>query len=105
MLTYTNEVIGTVKIVQKNQTFDLELRKGNCIAVLLFKGKHEDTLMNFFADERHLRNLCKKADDEKTYNPIGYDVKEIKLNLFHKEAKILLNWFVKYYEIVCYWQK
>lgn len=109
---YGGNVMGTIVIAQKEQKYKLEIRQGNCLAVIIGVGKNEDgetihTLMQFFADAAHLNNVCKAVDKGayKGYDaPIFYDVKNIKLNMRYKECATLLKHLVKYYKITCYYK-
>lgn len=104
--------MGVITIDQKGNEFELQIRQGNCLAVIIGVGKDNDgetihTLMQFFADAEHLKNVCKAVDkgEYKGYNaPIFYDVKSIRLNMRYKECSKLLKYLVKYYEINCYYE-
>lgn len=102
MLTYTEEKLGKIKIKQKENVFEIEIRKGNCLAVFIHVGKNQKgetthTFYNFYADEQHLKNIIK--NDKK----IIYDeVLEIELNMAYKECYTLLKYFVNSgYEVKC----
>lgn len=108
-LRYNGNVMGKIVITQKEQKFTLEIRQGNCLAVIIHSNKEPDgtfthTLMQFFADEGHLKRTCKAVDKGKGKAPISYNVKSIKLNMRYKECATLLKHLVKYYKITCYYK-
>lgn len=102
MLTYTEEKLGKITIKQKENVFEIEIRKGNCLAVFIHVGKNQEgetihTLYNFYADEQHLKNIIK--NDKKI---IFDEVLEIELNMAYKECYTLLKYFVNSgYEVKC----
>lgn len=102
MLTFTEELLGKIKIKQKENVFEIEIRKGNCLAVFIHvgtnqKGETIHTLYNFYADEQHLKNIIKK--DKKI---IFDEVLEIELYMAYKECYTLLKYFVNSgYEVKC----
>lgn len=102
MLTFTEELLGKIKIKQKENVFEIEIRKGNCLAVFIHVDKNQEgetihTLYNFYADEQHLKNIIKK--DKKI---IFDEVLEIELYMAYKECYTLLKYFVNSgYEVKC----
>ena len=101
--------MGIITIDQNGQEFVLQIRQGNCLAVIIHSNKEQDgtfthTLMQFFADEEHLKRMCKAVDKGEEKSPIFYDVKSIRLNMRYKECSKLLKHLVKYYEINCYYE-
>ena len=111
-VTYNKNLMGTITIKQGDNRFKLQIRQGNCLAVIIGVGKNKEgetihTLMQFFADAEHLKNVCKAVDkgEYKGYDaPIFYDVKSIELNMRYKECSTLLKHLVKYYKIKCYYK-
>lgn len=111
-IQYNGNTMGVITIDQNGSEFELQIRQGNCLSVIIGVGKNEDgetihTLMQFFADEEHLKNVCKAVDkgEYKGYEaPIFYDVKSIRLNMRYKECAKILKHLVKYYEINCYYE-
>lgn len=108
-IQYNGNVMGKIVITQNEQKFTLEIRQGNCLAVIIHSNKEPDgafthTLMQFFADEEHLKRMCKAVDKGEEKTPIFYDVKSIRLNMRYKECSKLLKHLVKYYEINCYYE-
>lgn len=108
-IQYNGNVMGKIVIAQNEQKFTLEIRQGNCLAVIIGVGKNEEgetvhTLMQFFADEKHLEKTCQDVDKEEGKAPIFYDVKSMRLNMRYKECATLLKHLVKYYKITCYYK-
>lgn len=111
-IQYNGNTMGVITIDQKGKEFELQIRQGNCLAVIIGVGKNKEgetihTLMQFFADAEHLKNVCKAVDkgEYKGYDaPIFYDVKSIRLNMRYKECSKLLKHLVKYYQINCYYE-
>lgn len=108
-IQYNGNVMGKIVITQNEQKFTLEIRQGNCLAVIIGVGKNEEgetihALMQFFANEEHLKRICKAVDYGEEKAPIFYDVKSIRLNMRYKECSKLLKHLVKYYEINCYYK-
>lgn len=108
-ITYNGNTMGVITIDQKEQEFELQIRQGNCLAVIIHSNKEPDdtfthTLMQFFADEAHLKRTCKAVDKGEEKTPIFYDVKSIRLNMRYKECATILKHLVKYYEINCYYE-
>ena len=108
-IQYNGNIMGKIVITQNEQKFTLEIRQGNCLAVIMHSNKEADgtfthTLMQFFADEQHLKRMCKAVDKGEEESVIFYDVKSIKLNMRYEECATLLKHLVKYYKITCYYK-
>ena len=108
-ITYNENVMGRIVISQNEQEFELQIRQGNCLAIIIHSAKQDDgdyihTLMQFFTNEEHLKRMCKAVDKGEEKTPIFYDVKSIHLNMRYKECSKLLKYLVKYYEINCYYE-
>lgn len=106
MLRYNGITIGTITIEQehaeKKHKYTLEIRQGNCLAVVIFvrkataeelkenqDGKWYHQLYTFYSDEQHMKNIIKNEGDIF----FGEKVTSIKLNLYYKECKTLLKYF------------
>lgn len=113
-LNYTGTTIGKIVIKQGENKFNLQIRKGNCLAVIIHErkcteeelkehpqGKYVHTLYSFFGDEQHLKNMMK------SYDKVLFDeVVSIELNMFYKENYTLLKYFVKSgYKVKCYYKE
>lgn len=108
-VTYNKNVMGKIVVAQGGHKFTLEVRQGNCLAVIINVSKQDDgtylhTLMQFFSNEEHLKRICKAVDKGEGKAPIFYDVKSIKLNMRYKECETMLKHLVKYYKINCYYK-
>ena len=61
MITYTEERLGTIIISQQGKEYEIQIRRGNCLAVFIHVSKREDGKYNhmlymFFADKKHIKN-------------------------------------------------
>ena len=109
-LSYNGTTIGKIVIKQGENKFHLQIRQGNCLAVIINVRKadeeelkeHPDgkcihTLYTFYADEQHLKNMLKEYG-----NVLADEVVSIELNMFYKENYTLLKYFVKSgYKVKC----
>lgn len=114
MLTYNNTTIGTITIKLNGRRFNLQIRQGNCLAVIIHERKATEeeieenpeskvfhTLYSFFCDGRHMKNIIK--DNDKLF---GDDVVNIKLNMFYKENYTLLKYFMlSGYKVNCFYKE
>ena len=87
--------IGTMKVTQtrngETHTFDISIWQGNCLAVFNYETEDRYYLYNFFDNEKHCANMVKE------YGSLFSDkVSDIKLNLFYKSARRLLEVLIKY---------
>ena len=113
-LTYNEVTIGKIVIKQRENKFNLQIRQGNCLAVIINvrkateeelkenpNGKYIHTLYTFFGDEQHLKNMMKNYG-----NVLSDEVVSIELNMFYKENYTLLKYFVKSgYKVKCYYKE
>ena len=113
-LKYGVRTIGKIVIKQRGNKFNLQIRQGNCLAVLINErkatedelkehpnGKYIHTLYNFYCDEQHLKRLLKNEG-----GVIFDEVVSIELNMFYKENYTLLKYFVKSgYKVKCYYKE
>lgn len=108
-IQYNGNTMGVITIDQQGNKFELQIRQGNCLAVIIHSNKEPDgtfthTLMQFFDCEETLKRMCKAVDKDEGKAPIFYDVKSIRLNMRYKECATLLKHLVKYYKITCYYK-
>lgn len=102
---YYEGLIGTMTIRQREHTFEIQIRQGNCLAVFIHVRKDEDsdeyihTLYMFFADEAHLKRCMKTMG-----NPFGDEIVNIRLNMKYKESTKLLKHLVKLCNVECYYE-
>lgn len=113
-LSYNGTTIGKIVIKQGENKLPLQIRQGNCLAVIINvrkadeeelkehpDGKYIHTLYTFYADEQHLKNMMKMYG-----NVLADEVVSIELNLFYKENYTLLKYFVKSgYRVKCYYKE
>ena len=107
--------MGKVVIKQKrmadgketSKKFDINIYKGNCLAIFINEYKDAETsedmytLYTFFSDKKHVSNILK--DNKKLF---WDEVVSIELNLFFKDARTLLDIFVKQgYKVKCYYKE
>ena len=69
-IQYNGNTMGVITIDQNGNEFELQIRQGNCLAVIIHRNKEPDgtfthTLMQFFADEEHLKRLCKIFNNQR----------------------------------------
>ena len=99
-VTYNAEKIGTLIVRQGEHNYNVEIRRGNCLAVLITpNGEGGMFLYSFFADRQHLVNI------QKHYGKVIFDeVVDCRLNMRYKESKTLLEFFVKSFDVICYYE-
>lgn len=105
-LQYTNTKIGTIRIKHTTgKRYNIEIRQGNCLAVFIYRykdhGKEKNALYNFFADEKHMKNIMASYD-----KVMPDEVVKCELNMYYKESWKLLKYFMlSKYEVTCYYEK
>lgn len=94
MLRYTGVTIGTMIIEQGDSRYKIQIRQGNCLAVMIHCRKDDNsegyihTLYTFFADEQHIKNIIKNE------GRLFFDkVISARLNLKYKESVTLAKYF------------
>ena len=111
MIRYDSTTIGTMILKQGGKRFKLQIRKGNCLAVIIYVRKLTDeeilenpgskymhTLYDFYLDGKHLNKRLKNDGDV-----LGKDIVDVELNLFYEESQKLLKYFVKSgHKVKCY---
>lgn len=91
MVTFNENLIGTLKIKQGENVFDVEIRDGNCLAVLIYDAGESYNLYSFYADKNHLSNIYKEEG-----RVIFDEVVECRLNYrYAKAVNELLYYFVR----------
>ena len=124
MISYNENIMGTITIAQQRKDedeprkFEIQIRQGNCLAVFLYVYKFENLedpkkcwmhqLMNFLADEQHLKSLTKNREHKDIFawmlNANWID--KVELNLFYKESNTLLKYMVRDgLKVECYYKK
>ena len=114
MIRYDSTTIGTMVLKQRGKMFKLQIRKGNCLAVIIYVRKLTDeemlenpcskymhTLYDFYLDGKHLSKRLKKDGDV-----LGKEIVDVELNLFYEESQTLLKYFVKSgHKVKCYYKE
>jgi hypothetical protein len=62
-------------------------------------------LINFFADEQHIKNCEKNFTSHDCLDFFMGKIVSVKLNLYYKESNILLKHIVKHHEVKCYYKE
>ena len=122
---YNGNTIGVVTIAQqrrdgeKPRKYKIQIRQGNCLAVFLYVYKKENPedpkmcwvhqLVNFLADEQHLKNILAREEYKKNafMRMLSADrICDVKLNLFYKECQTLLKYMVRDgLKVKCYYKE
>lgn len=98
MVSFTNEKLGSFTLVQNGNEFEIEIRRGNCLAVMIYDTGEYYSLFNFYADEQHIKNILKNE-----YKLFNDEVKNVRLNMKYKESKTLLKYFLgEIDKVICY---
>ena len=110
MITYNSNLMGEITARNKdNTTYKVQIRQGNCLAVMitttkLENGLYQHSLWSFFMDENHLRRVAKNHGGDPLCG--NNDIKSVKLNLAFKESNTLLKYIVKAgYKVNCYYKE
>jgi hypothetical protein len=112
-INYTGQTIGKMWIEQDGRTFKIQLRESNCLvcAIHPFQKLNSETnkkewyheLVNFFADESHLK---KCTENQKIQDYFYGDIKKVRLNLYYKDNRIFLKYLVEDgIEVTCYYEE
>ena len=103
-----NIELGRIRIEQNGNEFDLGIYHANCeFGAVVWRGKNEKgedvaTLMNFWADDQHCKNLIKDCGGIMC----GEKVIGAELNMYYKENyKLLKYMMLSGYEVKCYHKK
>lgn len=105
---YYNYRIGDIYVKCNNKVCRVNIFGGNALCIFTYwykddkTGKTMEQMLNFYVDEQHIKNILKKY---KRLEPVD-DITSIRLNLYYKEASILLKYFVKEgYKVTCYYKE
>ena len=101
---------GEVTLKQKDTAFKVEIFWANALCAFIYQykehGKDMVRLLSFFADEKHIENCEKDASNGDVLSYILWgEIVDVRLNLYYKEANILLKHFVKNHQVTCYYKK
>lgn len=98
-INFTEVLLGTIVIEQNGKEYEVQVRAGNCLAVLITKSEDAYYLYSFFADEQHLKNIAKEDG-----RVIWDNIVSCRLNMRYKECSKLLKYLVRQCEVVCYYE-
>lgn len=112
-LYYNANTIGTFKLTQKYWEGSVQIRQGNALAIFITTTKDPEPkdpskpwihhLLNFFIDKSHMNRCLKGTTWEKLF--FG-KIRNIRLNLYYKEASVLLNSLTQAgYHVQCFYKK
>lgn len=115
-LTYNGTTIGKIVVEQEHERYNLEIRQGNCLAVIIYvrkatpeeleknpRGKWYHQLVTFFVNETHIKNIM--SDGDPILDPMSKVIK-CDLNMYYKENYTLLKYFVKSgYKVMCHYKE
>ena len=100
-------LLGRVRIEQKQNgrpvRFTLCIHPANCqYGAVIWHGKGDHTLITFWADDQHCRNLIKDCGGVMC----GEKVLRVELNMYYKENYGLLKHMMSSgYKVTCYYEK
>lgn len=100
-ITFNQDLLGTFTLVQGDNEFKIEIRRGNCLAVMIYDVGDYWELYNFWADEQHIKNILKHSTNAQ---PLLGQVKDVRLNMKYKESAKILKYIVKETEVTCYYE-
>ena len=101
-VTFNKDLLGTFTLEQNGNEFPIEIRRGNCLAVMIFDKGDSYMLYNFLADEALVKSFIRISDHPK---PLFYgEAKNFRLNMKFKESAKLLQYIVKETEVTCYYE-
>lgn len=72
------------------QQYEIEIRRGNCLAVFIYDKGDEWMLYSFYADLEHIKNIKESNNGKLLFDKIV----SCRLNLRYKEAQTLAKYFV-----------
>ena len=103
---------GEIKVRQKsdNRLVTVKIHWANALCAFIYHYKAEDgtkmvQLISFFADEQHIKNCEKNFASHDCLDFFMGKIVSVKLNLFYKESRILLNHIVKHHNVTCYYKE
>lgn len=102
MITFSKDLLGTFILDYSGHEFKIEIRRGNCLAVMVYDRGDSYELHNFWMDEQHIKNIIKNSEGN---NPLFRgQAKNIRLNMKYKESAKILKYIVKEAEVTCYYE-
>lgn len=104
---------GEIKVRQKsdNRLVTIKIHWANALCAFIYHYKAEDgtkmvQLINFFADEKHIKNCEKNFKSHDCLDFFMGKIVSVKLNLFYKESNTLLKYMVRDgLKVKCYYKE
>lgn len=108
-VSYTT-TYGEVKVKNHNETkvLTVKIHPANALCAFIYhykdeKGDKYAQLWNFLADTQHIKNIMKNSSD---HTLLGTSVVSVKLNVYYKEARTLIEPMCKSgYKVTCYYKE
>lgn len=111
MISYYKNLIGKLTIRQNGKLFHIQIRQGNCLAVMihLYKNpestskndRHYAQLFMFYHDEQHIKNMLKNG-----HGLLDDEIVSMQLNMYYKESWTLLKYFTQEgNKVTCYYKE
>lgn len=106
-----------VKSADGKRTFDVKIHPANALCAFIYHYKDENgvyhykdengdkyaQLWMFLADKQHIKNIMKNSGD---HTLLGTSVVSVKLNVYYKEARTLIEPMCKSgYKVTCYYKE
>lgn len=101
---------GEVKVRNHNETkvLTVKIHPANALCAFIYHYKDENgekyaQLWNFINDKQHINNIMKNSSD---HTLLGTSVVSVKLNVYYKEARTLVEPMCKSgYKVTCYYKE
>lgn len=100
-IRFSEQMLGVMTIEQNGEKFEIQIRKGNCLAVFIYESEDRYHLYNFYADVEHIKNIKDNHDGKLLFD----EVVSCRLNLRYKESQTLAKYFtMDGIEVICYYE-
>ena len=101
---------GSVKVksVDGEHVCNVKIHPANALCAFIYhykndKGEKMSQLWNFLGDTQHIKNIMKNSSD---HTLLGTSVVSVKLNVYYKEARTLVEPMCKSgYKVICYYRE
>ena len=101
---------GEVKVKSYDETkvLTVKIHSANALCAFIYhytneKGEKMAQLWNFLYDTQHIKNIMKNCED---HTLLGTSVVSVKLNVYYKEARQLVEPMAKSgYKVECYYKE
>ena len=96
---------GVVRIKQCGKVYSAHIHSANALCAFIYHYKENGTkmvqLVMFLSDKKHIDNIMKNEG-----NLLGENVVSVKLNVYYKEARTLIEPMCKSgYKVTCYYEE